>query len=77
MDSEWSDAAEAADASCPHITFKVLKLDGILRLIFREDVANVRSPGVRMSGASLLVCNYMLVPKPLVHQECHVYQDRQ
>jgi hypothetical protein len=77
VDSKWSDAAEVADASCPKITFQVLELDGILRPVFREDIANVGSPGVRMSGASLLVCNYMLVLAPLVHQECHVYQDRQ
>jgi len=69
VDSEWSVAAEVADASCPHITFKVLELDGYYASYSGKTSERgfSRRP---MSGASLLVCNYMLGSDALVHQEC-------
>jgi hypothetical protein len=58
---------------CLHSIFDVLDL-GRSSFIFREDVANVRSPCVRVNQASSVIHHHLLILVSLVDEKCHVHK---
>ena len=59
---------------CLHNIFDVLDLEGRSSFIFREDVANVRSPCVRVNQASSVIHHHLLILMSLVDEKCHVHE---
>jgi hypothetical protein len=59
---------------CLHSIFDVLDLEGRSSFIFREDVANVRSPCVRVNQASSVIHHHLLILVSLVDEKCHVHK---